>query len=105
MKQTRRQFLKTSTGLIGCAYTQPFAAVYKKKPKLAFSTLGCPKWTFSQIVECAVDNGYQGIEIRGLRGEMDLPKCPEFSDGHITETLKLLQDNNLTISGSAARYL
>jgi sugar phosphate isomerase/epimerase len=51
----------------------------KYRPKLAFSTLGCPKWSLEQIVQCAADNGYQGIEIRGLQGQLDLPQCPEFS--------------------------
>lgn len=47
-------------------------------PKLAFSTLGCPDWTWEQIVAGGREFGYRGIEIRMLRGEVDLPRVPEF---------------------------
>jgi fatty-acyl-CoA synthase len=33
--------------------------------KLAFSTLGCPEWTWTEIYPMAYDLGYSGIEIRG----------------------------------------
>jgi sugar phosphate isomerase/epimerase len=97
MKQTRRDFLHSTTGLMGYAFAKPLVDIYKEKPKLSFSTLGCPKWTFNQIIKCAVDNGYQGIELRGINGQMDLPKCPEFSPAQIQDTLKQIQDNKLEI--------
>ena len=38
--------------------------------KLAFSTLGCPEWTWTEIYPMAYDLGYSGIEIRGLGEEI-----------------------------------
>jgi sugar phosphate isomerase/epimerase len=35
--------------------------------KLAFSTLGCPAWSWSQILHFAKDQGFDGIEIRGIQ--------------------------------------
>lgn len=60
--------------------------------KLAFSTLGCPQWTFTRILEAAVQYGYDGIEFRGLLGKVDLPETPEFSVGGVAETRRRLDD-------------
>lgn len=60
--------------------------------KLAFSTLGCPKWTFDQILDAAMKNAYDGIEFRGLLDKIDLPETPEFSPAGIAETRRRLQD-------------
>ncbi|MBN8719419.1 MAG: sugar phosphate isomerase/epimerase [Sediminibacterium magnilacihabitans] len=78
---SRRNFLKTGLAVLPV----PFAAtafgnaIKKHKPLLAFSTLGCPDWTYSQILDFAQLNGYNGIEIRGIQRQIDLGKCPEFS--------------------------
>ena len=45
--------------------------------KLGFSTLGCPDWPYATIVAKAREYGFDGFEIRGLMGEMDLLKVPE----------------------------
>ena len=103
--QTRREFLSTTAGLLSFAIVEPVLGLDNKKPLLAFSTLGCPKWTFAQIVKCAAENGYQGIEIRGIMGELDLPKCPEFSAKNMAVTRHLLEENQLKIVdlGSSAK--
>ncbi len=44
--------------------------------KLAFSTLGCPDWSLDQVVAAAQRDGYDGVELRLLDGEIittDLP--------------------------------
>jgi sugar phosphate isomerase/epimerase len=38
--------------------------------KLAFSTLACPQWTTEQIINNAVEMGYDGLELRLLDGEV-----------------------------------
>ena len=63
--------------------------------KLAFSTLTCPAWSFDQIVEAGRQYGYDGIEFRGLMGEIDLPSVPEFSPARIADTRKRLEDAGL----------
>jgi len=39
--------------------------------KLAFSTLGCPKWDIDQILDAAKNLGFQGVELRGIQEGMD----------------------------------
>jgi len=65
--------------------------------KLSFSTLGCPEWSFSEILSTAKDLGYDGIEIRGVKKVMDVPRIPQFSPEHSAETKKLLNDKGLEI--------
>jgi sugar phosphate isomerase/epimerase len=73
--------------------------------RLGFSTLGCPKWPWAKILEQAAALGYAGIELRGLEGEMDLTKRPEFSARSLAETRRQLSDRGLVISdlGSSAK--
>lgn len=75
----RRKFIQTSVAFI------PFSAVLtmpasKPSLKLSFSTLGCPDWTFPQIVDFAAAKGYDGIEIRGIQRQIDLTSCDVFKD-------------------------
>lgn len=103
---TRRTFLKTSLGLTGTALAYSAFSSARPKPKLAFSTLGCPKWSLSTVLKTAVDYGYQAVEFRGLEGELDLPKRPEFnSSASIANTLRQFNDNNIRICdlGSSAQ--
>lgn len=94
----RRHFLKTTPVLLGMTLGGMRFHTGKKKPLLSFSTLGCPQWSFAKIVQCAVENGYQGIEIRGLQGQLDLPKCPEFSTPeHIAATRRMVEERGLRI--------
>ena len=93
---TRRTFLKTALSLTGASALK--LSRPKAKPRLAFSTLGCPKWTLSQIIKTAATDGYEAIEIRGIQGELFLPKCPELSTpARLAETKKQLADANVKI--------
>ncbi|HVU57971.1 MAG TPA: sugar phosphate isomerase/epimerase family protein [Puia sp.] len=100
---SRRSFLMlTSTGLVTGTLAANLAAAEgshpapKKLPPLSFSTLGCPDWTFPAIMDFAKKNNYQGIEVRGILRQMDLPKCPEFSSpAAIADTLRQMQDHDL----------
>ena len=99
MKQysTRRHFIKTA-GLAGVAFaTTPFE--FKEyTPLLSFSTLGCPDWTFKTILNFAVSNGYNGIELSAMQRQMDLPKCAEFNTKeNAAATRKLIEEKNLRI--------
>ena len=73
--------------------------------RLGFSTLGCPKWSWAKVLEQASALGYAGIELRGLEGEMDLTKRPEFAARRLAETRKEIADRGLVISdlGASAR--
>jgi sugar phosphate isomerase/epimerase len=98
MKQysTRRDFIKTS-GLAGIVLATTSFDFKKYNPLLSFSTLGCPDWTFDQILDFASANHYDGIEWRGLQRQMDLTKCKEFSKENISSTLKRLKEKNLKV--------
>ena len=66
--------------------------------KLAFSTLGCPDWSFETIVEQAKKLGYSAIEIRGIGSELRTEKLEIFAPGQLDNTHTLLNDNGLYIS-------
>ncbi len=72
---------------------------------IGFSTLGCPKWPWATILEQASTLGYAGIELRGIEGEMDLSKRPEFSARRLADTRKDLAAHNLVVTdlGASAR--
>ena len=65
--------------------------------KLAFSTLGCPKWEVDQIVETAARLGYDGVELRAIGGSLDLLARTEFTSENATTTRALFEDRNLEI--------
>ncbi len=54
---------------------------------ISFSTLGCPTWPWRTILDVAAREGYAAIELRGLEGELDLPRRPEFSPTALRTTL------------------
>jgi sugar phosphate isomerase/epimerase len=64
---------------------------------LAFTTLACPDWSWEQIMQRAVNYGYQGLELRGVEGEMDLTKATPFTGSRLAATKHNLQDRNLAI--------
>ena len=98
---SRRDFIKTGSGLLGAiALTGTSFAIHAKKPLLSFSTLGCPKWTWTEILNFAGQNGFAAIEIRGIMGEMNLVKCPEFSNKeNILNSRRLAEDKQIKITG------
>lgn len=91
----RREFLQSSATLFAGALVISGFASKKNTPKLSFSTLGCPDWTFKEIVDFANKHAYRGIEVRGILRQLDLPQCPDFSKQNIPSTLRLMEDNDL----------
>ncbi|MEO6357303.1 MAG: sugar phosphate isomerase/epimerase family protein [Ferruginibacter sp.] len=107
MKYTnRKNFLQTSGLLVAMAITGSSFDLKKKMPLLSFSTLGCPDWTFQQIVDFAVENKFNGLELRGILRELDLTKCKEFNSAEsIAATNNLMKEKGLRFSdlGSSAQ--
>jgi len=103
----RRHFLKAAAALLPlsalagmpagrdiplAAPDAPLAAL----PPLSFSTLGCPDWTFDRILDFARENGYSGIEIRGIQRQLDLSQSPHFNNAaNILTSRKLMEDKGL----------
>lgn len=97
---TRKEFLHSSALLLASLAVGGVFASGKKRPLLAFSTLGCPDWTFEQITSFAAQHGYKGIEVRGLRRQMDLPLCPEFSTAEARKrTMAQMKEKGLSFVG------
>jgi len=56
--------------------------------KIAFSTLGCPDFSWTDIYSMAKDFGFNGIEIRGLGKEIFAVKAQPFTESELPKTLK-----------------
>ena len=65
--------------------------------KISFSTLGCPRWTWKEIIATAADLGFQGVEIRGIGSDISAPTIPEFTDEKLSNTKSELNRLQLTI--------
>ena len=75
-------------------------------PLLAFSTLGCPDWSFDEIVSRGVEYGYDGVEIRLIERETDLLKRPEFRSPQLAGRKRQLADAGFRVCGlsSSVRF-
>jgi|SRR3974390_3054883 len=93
---TRREFV--GTGAAALMASQLAWAAKQEKLPLAFSTLGCPKWELSKILEFAQSNGFAAVELRGLMGTLDLPSRPEFAPDRIAQTKKEIADRAIQIA-------
>ncbi len=65
--------------------------------KIAFSTLGCPHFAWTDIYSVAKDFGFDGIEIRGLGDDIFAVKARPFTDGQIDKTIATLERLGLEI--------
>jgi len=74
--------------------------------KLAFTTLGCPDWSYKKILDEAQKLGYTGLEIRGIEGEMRADKLPQFFPENLDKTKAELKEKGLKIVGfgSSVRF-
>lgn len=75
--------------------------------KLSFSTLGCPNWTFEEILRNGPALGFQGVTFRALGGEPDLTKVPVFEASRRKKTRALLRKSDLepNMLATSARML
>jgi fatty-acyl-CoA synthase len=65
--------------------------------KIAFSTLGCPDFDWTDIYSMAKDLGFGGIEIRGLGNEIFAVKAQPFTESQLPQTIKKLSELRLEI--------
>ena len=97
---TRRKFLNTSAILLGASITGFSVDKKRDYPLLSFSTLGCPDWSFKEIVDFAAAHEYKGIEIRGIQRELDITKCSTFSNvKNRTAALALMKEKKMQFVG------
>ena len=67
--------------------------------KLAFSTLGCPDWTFDEVLDRAQAMGYQAIELRGVNGKMRADEMDVFRPENRQATMEKIRAHGLTVCG------
>ena len=76
--------------------------------KLAFSTLGCPSYSWQEITAMAKDLGFSGIELRGLGDGIFSAYAEPFKDANIEKTRERLKKLHIEIpcisTGCALRY-
>jgi sugar phosphate isomerase/epimerase len=95
MKATRREFVSTmALAALGVRYARAAA----ERLPLAFSTLGCPAWTWPQILDFAEKYGFAAVELRGLLGDMNLPARPEFAAEQIPAVKRDVAAHGLKIA-------
>lgn len=95
--------MQNTTGLFAFPLAASAFDFKKYKPLLSFSTLGCPDWSFEKIVNFAKENGYDGLEIRTIQRDLDLPKRAEFnSPARIAATNKFVNDSGIKIMNLGA---
>jgi len=99
MGVTRREFLTAGAATV---LASRLAWAGEERLPLAFSTLGCPVWEWKKILEFAQANGFAAIELRGVKGNVDLPSCSEFAPGQIAQTKQQVADHGLKISDLGA---
>lgn len=74
--------------------------------RLGFTTLACPKWDLEQILRCAKENAYDGIDFRGYRGHIAFYELPEFA-GELATTARRIREAGVEVPclSSSARML
>jgi sugar phosphate isomerase/epimerase len=102
---SRREFVQAAAAFLaaGCARAGRGVAAASRLP-LGFSTLGCPQWDWQRVLDFAADYGYAAVELRGLQGDMDLTKRPEFAPARLEPARRALTDRGLRVAclGSSA---
>ena len=100
----RRAFLTSLAAGVAAPSILRAQARAKRFP-IAFSTLGCPQWSWKAVLDSARANGYAGMELRGIAGEMDLTKVPELQGTRLAETKRDLAALGLVVTdlGASAR--
>ena len=98
---TRRKFINLGAAAIAAPAIIKTGRTAERAP-IGFSTLGCPAWEWKTILDQAAQNGFAAFEMRGLAGEMDLPKSPQFIGAKLKESLKDLEALGLKISDLGA---
>lgn len=74
--------------------------------RLSFSTLGCPGWSFGQIIKNAHEMGYEAVELRGVGNQLRMEKL-ECLRPENRGALKCLLEKNqlkLCVAGTSVQF-
>ena len=105
---SRREFLQSSAfALLGaaCASAPRASAALGGRLPLGFSTLGCPTWSWRQILDFATEHDFPALELRGLQEHVDITQHPELAPARRPEVKRQLADRGLAVVclGASAR--
>lgn len=70
--------------------------------RTCFSTIGCPDWTFLDMIHRGVEAGFDGVEIRLVERETDLLNVPGFSSSQLAQRRRELDESGFTICSLAS---
>src|SRR2546425_5866360 len=98
----RREFLETTAAVLASRWASPLPL--PGRLPLGFSTLGCPRWDWRQVLDFAAGHDFAAVELRGLQKQMALTQVPEFAPARLAEAKRQLADHGLVVSclGSSA---
>lgn len=65
--------------------------------KLCVNTMGSQSWSLERFVKYIATLGYPAIEIRGIGGEKDFRKMPDFSLENRASTMRMIKDNGVEL--------
>jgi len=103
---SRREFLQSSAfALLGAACSTVPRMNDGRRLPIGFSTLGCPQWSLSQILDFASRHNFAALELRGLQDMVDITQHPDLALARIPEVKRQLADRGLTVVclGASAR--
>ncbi|MCC7419573.1 MAG: sugar phosphate isomerase/epimerase [Planctomycetaceae bacterium] len=74
--------------------------------RISFSTLACPEWNWQEVLQHGVQYGYDGVEVRLLKGELDLLAAPELRPHELPLRRREMEDSGFVICGlsSSVRF-
>ncbi|HJA93466.1 MAG TPA: sugar phosphate isomerase/epimerase [Candidatus Eisenbergiella merdipullorum] len=74
--------------------------------KLSFSTLGCPDWTFAQIIENANEMGYDAVELRGVGNQLRMEELECMQSEKRDDIRNLLEKNHvgICVAGTSVQF-
>ena len=93
---TRRQFSKSLSFAVA-ASALPVGGAAERLP-IAFSTLACPAWPWSKVLDYAASHQFAAVELRGLEGNLDLPSHSVFAASRIAHTKSEIRAHDLRIA-------
>jgi sugar phosphate isomerase/epimerase len=96
MATTRRNFVKNLSFTI--AATKLSSGAPSERLPIAFSTLACPAWQWSKVLDYAASHTFAAVELRGLEGNLDLPSHPVFAASRIAQTKSEIRAHDLRIA-------
>jgi sugar phosphate isomerase/epimerase len=97
----RRDFLRAGAALaaVACARTRRVGGdAQAPRLPLGFSTLGCPTWSWQQILDVARREGYSAIELRGLQGDMDLTRSAALAADVLAARRRELAEHGVSVT-------